>query len=169
MSERELAFETVRIQCEREVPTQHLVERIDELSRDFLTVEVVRRNHRGGVGGLTPAVGVAVVLGAVAASFLAEMGKDLYKTLRGVLFRLYDRTRIGTTASGRVWPLGIVAPSILFLLEEGLNEEQFSEALGSIPSAMRELASQVEGWSGRPDVPVARFDPEKRCWELWDS
>jgi len=147
MSERELAFQTVRIECEREVPTQRLVELIDELSRDFLTVEVVRRNYRGGVGGLTPAVGVAVVLGAVAASFLAEMGKDLYKTLRGVLFRLYDRTRIGTTASGRVWPLGIVAQpetpkaSVLFLLDEGLNERQFSEALGSIPSAMRELGA----------------------------
>ena len=175
MSERHLAFDGVRIECEREVPTRDLVELIDELSQDFFTVQVVRNNFRIAASGLTPVVGVAVILGAVAASFLAELGKDLYKTLRAALFRLYAGTRIGTTASGRVWPLGIVAQleapkaSVFFLLEEGLNEEQFSEALGSIPSAMRELASQVEGWSGRPDAPVARFDPEERCWELWDS
>jgi len=169
MKERELVFQTVRIECEREVPTQDLVELIDELSQDFLTVDVRRKNYRIAAGGLWPDVGVALILGAVAASFLAELGKDLYKTLRAALFRLYDRTRIGTTASGRVWPLGIVAPSILFLLEEGLDESQFNDALRSIPSAMRELASQLEEWSHRPDMPVARFDSEKGCWELWDS
>ena len=175
MSERDLVFDGVRIEYEREVPTQDLVEFIDELSQDFLTVEVLRRNYRGAAAGLTPAVGVAVVLGAVAASFLAELGKDVYKTLRGALFRLYDRIRIGTTPSGRVWPLGIVtqlgAPkaSIFFLLEEGLDERQFNDALGLIPSAMRELAPRLEEWSHRPDIPVARFDREKGCWELWDS
>jgi hypothetical protein len=175
MSERHLAFDGVRIECEREVPTQDLIELIDELSQDFLTVDVRRKNYRIAAAGLTPDVGVAIIIGAVAASFLAEVGKDLYKTLRGALFRLYDRTRIGATGTGRVWPVGIVAQleapkaSIFFLLEEGLNERQFDEALRSIPSAMRELGSQLETWSHSPELPVARFDPEKGCWELWDS
>jgi len=172
---RQLRFDTVRIGYEKEVPTQKLVELVDELSQDFLTVETCRRNFRIAASGLAPDVGVVLILGAgaVAGGFLAELGKDLYRELRGVLFRVYNSVRIGITPSGRVWPLAInvdlgepVGP-MYFMLEEGLTEEQLSEALTLIPTDMSEFAGQVKHSRGNSVYPVAKYDPQQKCWYIW--
>jgi hypothetical protein len=172
---RQPRFDTIRIGYEKEVPTQKLVELVDELSQDFLTVETCRRNFRIAASGLAPDVGVVLILGAgaVAGGFLAGLGNDLYKGLREVLFRLYDSLRIGITSSGRVWPLAInvdlgepVGP-MCFMLEEGLTEEQLSEALALIPTAMSEFAGQVKHSPGNSVYPVAKYDPQQKCWCIW--
>ena len=175
MDGRQLRFDTIRIGYEKEVPTQKLVELIDELSQDFMTVVSCRRNFRIAASGLAPDVGVVLVLGGgvIATGFLAELGKDLYRGLRAVLFRVYNAVRIGITPSGRVWPFAInvdlgepVGP-MYFMLEEGLTEEQFSEALTLIPTAMNEFAGQVKRSPGNPVYPVAKYDPQQKCWCIW--
>jgi hypothetical protein len=173
---RQLRFDTIRIGYEKEVPTQKLVELVDELSQDFLTVETCRSNFRIGASGLTPDVGVVLILGggAVAGGFLAELGKDLYRELRGVLFRVYNSLRIGITPSGRVWPLAIdvhlgePVGRMYFMLEEDLTEEQFREALTLIPTAMSEFAEQSKHSPGDSVHPVvAKYDPQQRRWCIW--
>ena len=171
---RDLKFDTVRVSYQREVPTEALIDLIDELSQDFLTVSTTRQNLRIAASGLAPDVGVVLILGGgiIATGFLAELGKDLYRGLRAVLFRVYNAVRIGITPSGRVWPFAIsvdlgepVGP-MYFMLEEGLTEEQFSQALTLIPLAMRELAEQVTPSPQNPLCPVAKYDPDQNRWYI---
>ena len=171
-----MAFGELHIKCEREVPLEHLSELIDELADEFVTIEITRRNYRGGVGGLSPEVAVVFGLAGaatVAASFLTELGKDFYKAARLAFYRLYDRTRIGVTASGRVWPMAFSLTfdqpkiSILYVLEEDLSLPEFEAALSSVVESAQRLASDFAAESQEPDVPVAMYNRSQRRWELW--
>jgi len=175
MDRTQLRFDSITIGYEKEVSTQKLVELVEELSQDFMTVVTCRHNFRIAASGLAPDVGVVLVIGCgtIAAGFLHELGRDLYRGLRAVLFRAYDAVRIGITPSGRVWPFAIsvdlgepVGP-MYFMLEEGLTEEQFSQALTLIPLAMRELAEQVTPSPPNPLCPVAKYDPDQNRWYIW--
>jgi len=172
---RQLIFERVRVCYQKEVPTKDLVDLVEELSNDFMTVETSRQNFRIAASGLAPDVGVVVVLGvgAVAVGFLNQLGKDLYRGLRRVIFRLYDSIRLGATGTGRVWPFAIrvgfeeQTPPIFFILDEGLTEQQFEEAVVAIPTALQPLSQQFHPSVPHSLQPVARYDVERKAWYLW--
>ncbi|MCH7512175.1 MAG: hypothetical protein IIB19_07410, partial [Chloroflexi bacterium] len=66
---------------------------VDELAQDFITVRVAR--HWAGPMA-TPLFGdtaITFLLGAASGPFLAELSKDLYRSLRAGLFSLYQAAR----------------------------------------------------------------------------
>jgi hypothetical protein len=171
---KQLRFGTVRLSYQREIPTQSLIPLIDDLSEEFLTVETSRQNLRIAASGLSPDVGVILTVGAgaLAVTYLSELGKDLYQGTRALFFRIYDSIKLGITASGRVWPFGIDVglegdhPSILFMFDEGLSEQEFQEGLALIPAALGELAEFANPPEDNPLKTVARYDPRLKRWSI---
>jgi hypothetical protein len=65
------------------------VSALDELSQDFIRVAIVRQVPGPMASGLFSEAAVGFALGATAAPFLSELSKDVYRTLKVALFRLY--------------------------------------------------------------------------------
>ena len=132
-------FDEVSIQYEREVPATELVPLIEELSQDFFTVRTTRYTIRTAASGLFPDVAVIITFVAgvtVAHAFLQELGKDIYRSAREAIRRLYKRGAFWAPGAGRYLPLEIVVSEkdaqIRLVIDEGLSDEELDNLIGAL-------------------------------------
>ncbi|MPZ49837.1 MAG: hypothetical protein GEU75_11195 [Dehalococcoidia bacterium] len=144
-------------------------EAVEELGRDFFSVNVSRRIAGPMASGLFADPAVTFVLGALTATFLAELGKDVYRGLKAGLYRLYKAARTEANRRGYV-PFAIAIQSeeylgqqILLVVQSGLSEEEFNKALSLAYAALQSSHQAL----ANPNPPIAiqlSFD-KNRGWE----
>lgn len=170
MERRPPRFEGLEIRYIREVSTADIAEITDDLAEDFFGITLHRETFRvaaSGIGINAEVAAVLFIVATTASGFLTELGKDAYRTTRGLLWTLYKRLRRFQTPSGAFDPLSVAVgkrnAALYFIFEENLTEEQFTKAISS-------MASTVEAETDLPtenDFPwwvEFRFDVQSGAW-----
>ena len=166
--ERELRYESLTIRIVKEIKATDIAPVIDEVSQDFYGIELQRETFRTGAGGpgMTEAA-IALIVGATAAGFLAELGKDIYQTFGQLLWSLYTKWKKEVTPTGSFEPFSVIVgrtgAGVYFIYEMGLNQDEFLAALASMHTA----AVQVTDLPPEDSFPwwiEFRFDPKSGSW-----
>lgn len=150
MSNSELDFIEARLEyTENTIKFGDLEPVVNSLAEDFMFVKVTRRRAGTMASPLFGDVAIAFILGAAAAGFLSELGKDAYRGLRAGLFALYEKAK--TMANDRgYYPFAIEREleepiSVYhFTFPEGLGEEEFEDALLTIPEALQDIEEDAK-------------------------
>jgi hypothetical protein len=161
-------YDSLDVRFIREIATTDVAPIIDELSSDFMGINIQRGTFRIAAGGPGMAeAAVALVIGLTSAGFLSELGKDIYRNLGKLLWTLYAKWKEPMTPSGLFEPLSVIlgrnGAGIYFIYGVDLTEEQFLVALHT----MGQTAEQV---TNLPDDSVFpwwiefRFDTEAGVW-----
>jgi len=116
---------------------------VDELSKDFWGIRVYKENWRPAAGGLgIPEAAVEIAVAVAAVGFLKELGADLYKATRKLLWERYKSWRNANDATILYRPLSVIfgeaAAGYYFTFEAGLTQAEFDVALRSVGSVIAE-------------------------------
>ena len=150
MPKSELDFMEVRIEyTENTIEFGELEAVVNSLAEDFMLVNVTRRWAGPMATPLFGDVAIAFILGASAAGFLSEVGKDAYRGLRAGLFALYEKAK--TMANGRgYYPFAIEreldepVSGYHFTFPEGLSQEEFEDAILAISDALQDIEEDAK-------------------------
>ena len=168
MERRSPRFQNLEIRYIKEVPSADITEITDDLAEDFFGITLHRETFRVAAGGIgITEAAVLFIVATVASGFLAELGKDAYRTTRDRLWRLYKRLRRFQTQSGAFEPLSVAVgksgAGLYFIFEENLTEEQFTKAISSVASAV-EAETDLPGEDVFPWWAEFRFDVQSGAW-----
>ncbi len=147
MDDRHVRYSWVELAyAENTVDWGEFSQAVDELSKDFASVQVTRRFAGPMASPLFGDAAIAFIIGAGSSAFLSELTKDIYKTLKAGLFRLYSIARAWANNRGYIkFAIEVVGEyqsglpqTVHFSLPDGMSEAEFVEALVTLPDALRE-------------------------------
>lgn len=142
---------------------------LDELSHDFWGIRIYKENWRPAAGGLgNPESAIQIAIVVVAGGFLKELGADVYRKTRALLWERYTAWRNRKESVFLYHPLSVVygsaAAGFYFVFEAGLSREDFDKALASISQSL--AATEFPESNPSPWWYEFAFDSETGTWRL---